>query len=319
MSSDALERDWRPHWPCPVGALLVQHRRGVQDPTWRHDDSGWWRASRTPVGAATLHVVAAGDVVRVRAWGSGAAWAVDQLPELLGASDDVSGFVPGDPLVERAHGSAPHWRLGRTGLVLDSLVPSIIEQKVTAVEAFRSYRRLVLTHGEPAPGPVHGPELWLPPDAKALRAIPSWGWLGLGIDAARARPLAAVARVAESLERFATADGPQLDRALTSLPGIGRWTSAEVRARVLGDADAVSFGDYHVAADVGWAVRGQPFDDRELEEWLAPWPGHRGRVSTLVRAYAGGRPRRAPRMAPRTHLPVRGVRGGDAGARGRTR
>ena len=43
---------------------------------------------------------------------------------------------------------------------------------------------------------------------------------------------------------------------------------AEVRQRAFGDPDAVSFGDYHVAKDVGWALTGTPFDDDQLEEFL---------------------------------------------------
>lgn len=317
------EREWRPAWPCPVGALLVQHRRGAHDPTWFRDDAGWWRATRTPQGPARLLVTVRADHddrVNARAWGRGADWVLDRLPDLLGARDDVSDFVPDDPLVERAHRAEPHWRYSRTGLVLESLVPSIIEQKVTAHEAFGAYRRLVLAYGTPAPGPGDAPPLWVPPEADTLRRIPSWEWTQLGIDASRARTLAGVVRVAGSLERFGESTGAELEQALTSVPGVGRWTSAEVRARVLGDPDAVSYGDYHLSSDIGWAVRGEEFSDEELAQYLAPWVGHRGRVATLVRKVAGRRPRRGPRSSPRTHLPIRrGFRGGGAGGSGRTR
>ena len=87
------------------------------------------------------------------------------------------------------------------------------------------------------------------------------------------------------------------------------WTSAEVRQRALGDADAVSFGDYHVAKDVGWALTGTPFDDAELEAYLEPWrpaPGP-GSGAARRRPACTGRAT-APRMAPRTHLPARVTR-----------
>jgi 3-methyladenine DNA glycosylase/8-oxoguanine DNA glycosylase len=83
------------------------------------------------------------------------------------------------------------------------------------------------------------------------------------------------------------------------------WTSAEVRQRTHGDADAVSFGDYHVAKDVGWALTGAPVDDAGLAVLLEPWRPHRGRVQALVAMAGLHRPRRGPRMAPRTHLPAR--------------
>ena len=244
------------------------------------------------------------SVVEAQAWGAGAAWALDMLPALLGADDDPNGFEPRLPILEQALRHHPHWRIGRTGLVLEALVPAIIEQKVTGQEAFAGFRRLVRRYGERAPGPGADAGLWIQPAPDALRTIPSWEWLRMHIDPARSRTVVRSAAVAGSLERLAALPGDEADRRLRSLPGVGRWTSAEVRSRALGDADAVSFGDYHVAADVGWAVRGTPMDDDELEEFLEPWRPHRGRAAVLFMMAGPRRPRRGPRMAPRTHLPA---------------
>ena len=93
------------------------------------------------------------------------------------------------------------------------------------------------------------------------------------------------------------------DRRLRTLPGIGVWTSAEVRSRALGDPDAVSFGDYHVAADIGYTLTGTPVDDEGLAVLLEPYAGHRHRVQRLVEMSRLSKPRRGPRMAPRRHLP----------------
>jgi 3-methyladenine DNA glycosylase/8-oxoguanine DNA glycosylase len=299
-------RTWRPDWPCPVGQILGQSRRGPGDPTYRIDGRRHWRGLRTPDGPASLLVEPrpAESAVEARAWGPGATWALDSLPGLLGADDDPSGFEPGHPLLEEALRHHPHWRLGRTGLVLEALVPAIIEQKVTGQEAFAGFRRLVQRYGERAPGPGSGAGLWVQPTPDALRTIPSWEWLRLHIDPARSRAVVRAGVVAGSLERLATLPGDEADRRLRSLPGVGRWTSAEVRSRALGDADAVSFGDYHVAADVGWAVRRTPMDDDELEEFLEPWRPHRGRVTALILLTGVRPPRRGPRMAPRSHLPA---------------
>ena len=300
-------RTWRPEWPCPVGQILGQSRRGGGDPTYRIDGARHWRGLRTPDGPASLLVEArpADAVVEARAWGPGAAWALEQLPPLLGADDDPSGFEPRPPLLEQALRHHPHWRVGRTGLVLEALVPAVIEQKVTGQEAFAGFRRLVHRYGERAPGPGADAGLWIQPGPEVLRAIPSWEWLRMHIDPARSRTVVRVAGVAGSLERLTDVPVDEVDRRMRSLPGVGRWTSAEVRSRALGDADAVSFGDYHVAADVGWAVRGTPMDDDELEEFLEPWRPHRGRVVGLIALSGLHRPRRGPRMAPRSHLPAR--------------
>ncbi len=168
-------------------------------------------------------------------------------------------------------------------------MPAIIEQKVTGQEAFAGFRMLVHRFGERAPGPGRELRLWVQPAPEVLRAIPSWEWLRLHIDPARSRAVVTAARVAESLERTITETPEVADRRLRSLPGIGVWTSAEVRQRAFGDPDAVSFGDYHVAKDVGWALTGTPFDDAELEAFLEPWRPQRGRVPALV-AMAGLQP-----------------------------
>lgn len=308
MDVPDAERVWRPGRPVPVTAILRQQRRGGGDPTHRFDVEGrHWRASRTPQGPVTLAITAqdgAGDV-RAQAWGPGAEWAIDQLPALLGELDDWTGFEPRHPVLAEARRHHPHLRLGRTGRVLEAIVPAIIEQKVTGQEAFAGFRALVRRHGEPAPGPGARVRLMLPPDAATLRAIPSWEWLALHVDPARSRAVVTAARHAEALERIVGVTGSESERRLRSLPGVGVWTSAEVRQRALGDPDAVSFGDYHVAKDVGWALEGEPFDDARLASYLEPWRGHRGRVPFLVAAAGLHRPRRGPRMSPRDHLGTR--------------
>ena len=306
--ADGQVRVWRPGWPCPALSILGQQRHGGGDPTFRVDVEGRaWRGIRTPEGTATLaiHSRPGAGEVHAEAWGEGAGWALDSVPALLGARDDWSGFEPRHPVLVEARRRHAHARLGRSGLVLEALVPAIIEQKVTGQEAFAGFRRLVQRYGEPAPGP--GPQLRLrvQPDAETLRQVPSWEWLRMHIDPARSRAIVTVARVAESLERTLDLDHEEADRRLRSLPGIGVWTSAEVRQRAHGDPDAVSFGDYHIAKDVGWALTGTPFDDAELEAFLEPWRPQRGRVPTLVGLAGLRRPRHGPRMAPRTHLPVR--------------
>ena len=298
-------RTWRPDWPCPVGQILGQSRRGPGDPTYRIDGPRHWRGLRTPEGPASLLVEPrlAESVVEARAWGPGATWALDSLPGLLGADDDPSGFEPRHPLLEQSLRHHPHWRLGRTGLVLEALVPAIIEQKVTGQEAFAGFRRLVQRYGERAPGLGSDAGLWVQPTPDALRTIPSWEWLRLHIDPARSRAVVMAARVADSIQRISGLDGDEADSRLRSLPGVGVWTSAEVRQRALGDPDAVSFGDYHVAKDIGWALTGEQMDDLQLAELLEPWRPQRGRVQALVTMSGLRRPRHGPRMAPRTHLP----------------
>jgi 3-methyladenine DNA glycosylase/8-oxoguanine DNA glycosylase len=309
VGTTGQRRVWRPDWPCSLGVLRL-HRRGAGDPTFRTDearDGGrTWRGIRTPEGPATLALAvrSADGEVHAEAWGPGAAWALESVPAMLGADDSWEGFEPRHPVLAEARRRHPHARLGRTGLLMEALVPAIIEQKVTGQEAFAGFRMLVLRYGEPAPGPGADRRLRVQPDAATLRTVPSWEWLKMHVDPARSRALVTAARVADALERAVALGPEEADRRLCSLPGIGGWTSAEVRQRTFGDPDAVSFGDYHVAKDVGWALTGTPFDDAEMAQFLEPWRPHRGRVTALLGAARLHRPRHGPRMAPRTHLPA---------------
>ena len=288
-------------------ATLSVLRRGGGDPTFRVDDDGTvWRGIRTPAGPATLRLrdrPAAGEVHSV-AWGPGAAWVLDSVPAMLGADDDPSGFAPVHPVLADAHRRRPHWRVCRTGLVLEALVPAVIEQKVTGQEAFAGFRMLVHRFGERAPGAGTERGVWVQPSADTIRLVPSWEWLRMHIDPARSRTVVRACQVATSLERTVGLPADEVDRRLRSVPGVGVWTSAEVRFRSHGDADAVSFGDYHVAKNIGWALTGTQVDDDGLAELLEPYRPHRHRVQRLIGMAGLHRPRRGPRMAPRRHLPV---------------
>jgi 3-methyladenine DNA glycosylase/8-oxoguanine DNA glycosylase len=242
--------------------------------------------------------------VHATGWGPGADWALDAVPSMLGAADDPSGFAPTHPVLADAHRRRPHWRVCRTGLVMEALVPAIIEQKVTGQEALGGFRKLVHRFGERGPGAGAERGVWVQPSAAVVRLIPSWEWLRLHIDPARSRAVVRAAQVATSLERTVGLPVEEVDRRLRSLPGVGVWTSAEVRFRAHGDADAVSFGDYHVAKNIGWALTGSVGDDDAMAELLEPYRPHRYRVQRLVELAGLSRPRHGLRMAPRLHLPV---------------
>lgn len=306
------ELRWQPDWPCALPRALRGLRRGAADPTHRAVDGTFWLGIRTPQGTATLHLAqpaGAGGEVIARSWGEGAGWALGHVRSLMGDSDDPRGFEAQHPLLEEILRARRVPRVGRTDRVWEALAPAILEQKVTGQEAFAGFRGLVRGYGERAPGAPEHLDLWVAPAPATVAAVPSWAWLQMHVDRARSVTLVRAARVADSLERITALTGPdagtEAERRLRSLPGIGEWTAAEVRQRALGDADAVSFGDYHVAQQVGWAVRGSDMTDEEMREFLIPWAGHRNRVVMLLLQYGPSRPRHGPRMAPRTHLPAR--------------
>ncbi|MDO5534235.1 MAG: DNA-3-methyladenine glycosylase 2 family protein [Propionibacteriaceae bacterium] len=306
MPSNERTRTWRPPWPCPVAQVWAAWRRGAGDPTYRVDATGrHWRGLLTPTGPATLRVHPRPVVgtIEASAWGPGADWVLDALPGSLGADDDPAGFTPRHPALARAWHVHRHWRVGRGGLVWAALLPAVIEQKVTGQEAFGAQRRLVRRFGERAPGPAADLDLWIPPSPEQVRRIPSWEWLRLPVDHARSATVLRAARVASGLERTLALPHPDADARLRTVVGLGVWTSAEVRQRAHGDPDAVSFGDYHVARNIGWALIGEQIDDDALADLLEPYAGHRYRVQRLLELAGHRHPQHGPRMAPRTHLP----------------
>ncbi len=298
---------WRPGRPTSVGLIVSAFRRGAGDPTFQSDrGDGWWLGLPTPEGPATLRLVQRDDLgeVAASAWGEGAQWVLHQLPSFLGGDDDDSGFVAHHPQVARAMRRYAAWRVPRSGLVMHALVPAAIEQKVTGQEAFGGYRVLVHRFGSRAPGPGEARRLWVAPTAQKWAAIPSWEWLRASVDGARSSTAVRAAKVAGRLEQCTSLPWEEARARLRTVPGIGVWTAAEVAQRALGDPDAVSFGDYHVAKNVTWALTGEALGDEEMAELLEPYRGHRFRAQRLLELEAGMRPRRGPRMAPRTHLPT---------------
>jgi 3-methyladenine DNA glycosylase/8-oxoguanine DNA glycosylase len=304
-SADGLRRDWLAPFPVDVRLVLGAHRRGGGDPAYRAAaDGSVWRTSLTPLGPGTLRVTArpaaGGTQVSARAWGPGAQWLLGALPDLLGARDQPGGFTPAHPLLREVARRHPGLRIGRTGRVLEALVPAVLEQKVVGLEAFRAWRLLLRQFGLPAPGPAPAGMRVCPP-AATWAAIPSWEWHRAGVEGIRAATIKGAARLAGRLEQLAELPAGEADRRLRSLPGIGPWTSAEVRQRACGDPDAVSVGDYNLPSAVGWALAGRIVDDDGMLELLAPYPGHRHRAARLIELSGIRPPRRGHRMSVRDY------------------
>jgi hypothetical protein len=305
---EPLVRDWPAPFPVDVRMTLSVHGRGRGDPAFRVDAEGAvWRTSLTPDGPATLRLTSrrqaaasGGDVVVAAAWGPGAAWLLETVPDMLGADDERACFSPEHPVLRRIHLRHTGLRIGRTGRVMEALVPAVLEQKVLGIEAHRAWRTLMFRFGAPAPGPApRGMRVF--PAPRTWARIPSWEWHRAGAEAVRARTIAAAAMVAGRLEETLAMGAAEASRRLRSIPGIGVWTAAEVMQRAHGDPDAVSVGDYNLPAAVGWALAGRVVDDAGMLELLAPYAGQRYRVTRLVELSGLRPPRRGPRLPMRDY------------------
>lgn len=270
-------------------------------PSLRIDREEAWRAARTPEGPSTVHLRYSEGRVEVEAWGPGAGWAAARAPVLCGEEDDASGFRPQDRLIADLHRRHPGLRLPRTYGVFDALVPAVLAQKVTTIEAEAGYRALVHALGEPAPGPEH---LKLPPSPQVLARTPYWAFHPFGVERRRAEVIIRAARSAYRLEEITAMDLGDAYRRLEAFPGVGPWTAAKVALVALGDPDAVPVGDYHLPHTVGYAFEGtaRSTDERMLE-LLAPYRGQRARVIRLLTISGIAAPRFGPKQ------PLRNIAG----------
>ena len=296
----ARVREWQAPFLVDVRVTLSVHGRGRGDPTFRIDEAGAiWRTSLTPDGPGTIRVTAPcpaawrprGPLVRAQAWGPGADWLLDALPGALGLHDDISGFDPsGHPVLRQVARRYPGLRLGRSGRVIEALVPAMLEQKVVGIEAHRAWRILLRQVRRPAPGPAPGGHAGLSRPAD-VAAHPVLG-VAPGRRGGRPRPdHHQGGAVAGSLEEMLAMTHEDADRRLRTLPGIGPWTSAEVRQRACGRRGR---GLRRRLPPAGrrrlGAGRAGRSTTTEMLELLGPYAGHRYRVDQAGRAERPWRP-----------------------------
>ncbi|HVS47299.1 MAG TPA: DNA-3-methyladenine glycosylase 2 family protein [Candidatus Dormibacteraeota bacterium] len=259
----------------------------------RIDRTDAWRATCTPEGPATVHLRIGTGTITVEAWGPGAEWASQRAASLCGEEDDAGDFRPQHRLIADLHRRNPGLRLPRTHAVFEALVPAVLGQKVTTIEAKAGYRALVEALGEPAPGPVR---LKIPPSPQVLARTPYWAFHRFGVERRRAEVIIRAARSASRLEETITMDMPSAHRRLEAFPGVGPWTAAKVALVALGDSDAVPVGDYHLPHAIGYALEGTPRStDERMLELLEPYRGQRGRVIRLLTISGIGAPRFGPK------------------------
>jgi 3-methyladenine DNA glycosylase/8-oxoguanine DNA glycosylase len=308
-AADASLR-WIPDGPYSLHQTLGTLLRGTGDPSFSFRPDGLWTAFTTPDGPVTLGLTAAADgAVDAQAWGPGSAAGLAGVPRLLGAEDDWSAFD--EPAF---HATLPRMvrdarrrnlavRLPSTGRVVDCLVPTILEQKVTVIEARRGYRYLMYRFGSRAPAAgTSAPEgLRLQPTPEQWLRIPSWEWHQAGVGPQRSATVMRALRSAVALERLAALPAAEAAAKLQVIPGVGVWTAAEVVQRTHGCPDSIAVGDYHLAAYVGAALTGRRTDDAGMLALLEPWAGHRQRVVRMIGLSGFRKPTFGPRMTIQDH------------------
>src|SRR5205807_240248 len=82
---------------------------------------------------------------------------------------------------------------------------------------------------------------------------------------------------------------------------VGREAHRAWRFLLLKYGEAAPVGDYHLPNVVGWTLARRKTDDAGMLELLAPYAGHRYRVTRLIELGGSGPPRRGPRMSVRDY------------------
>jgi 3-methyladenine DNA glycosylase/8-oxoguanine DNA glycosylase len=288
-----LETVVRPRLPIDVARSLAALRHGPRDPTVRHRGPDVLRATRTPSGPATVRYSPRGSDVVVRAWGPGAEHAIATAPDVLGAKDDLDGWVPSlHPLIREIDRRYEGLRMVATGAVFEAIVPTVLEQKVTSGEAHDAWRRIAWAWGEEAPG---GSGVRLPPSPHRLASQPYYAFHRLGVEKKRTDIVRRLADRAPRVEEALTLGRKRLE----AFDGIGEWTSAKVAQVAWADADAVAVGDFHLAKIVVYTLTGKrDGDDDAMLELLEPFRPHRGRAARLLK-FGGSKP---PARGPKRRL-----------------
>lgn len=249
-----------------------------------------------------MRFTASPESVSVDAWGPGATTGLERAPGLAGLLDDRESFDPSaSEVVSGLAHRNPGLRLGRTSSLTDVLLPTILGQKVTVVEAADSYRKLSYAFGEAAPGPAGEHGLKTSPVPERLAGLSYSDLHRFGVERKRADIFLMVARKSAHIEALLSKPPLSAAAVLQQFPGIGPWTASIARLVGFGDPDAVVIGDYHIPSIVAWNLAGErkATDDRMLE-LLAPFAGHRGRVVALLKTQGAKPPRRAPKRELRS-------------------
>jgi len=283
--------------PFDVGASLATLGSRMPGQPTSTRTEGWWIGT-APTGPVTAHIRRDAGGLTVEAWGPGAGWALERAPRLLGLDDDADGFDPPAGLVRELHRRARGLRLGSTGRVFDSLVPTILGQRVTTTAAKRSFRGITRRWGRPAPGPI---DAWTPPAAAVLAGLSYVDLHPLGVEKSRASILIEAARRSSRLDEILTMSRDDAYRRLEAVTGIGRWTSAQVMGSAWGDGDAVPTGDFHLPNMVAWGLAGEPRgNDARMLELLEPFAGQRRRAIVLLKHGGVHAPKYGPKTAVRS-------------------
>lgn len=190
---------------------------------------------------------------------------------LLGLHHDNAPFERAHPELVRGHEGA---RLPQTATVWESLMWAIVGQQVNLAFAYRLRRVLVELCGRKARNGLR-----LHPTPEKVAELDYADLTSRQFSRSKAQYVIDAARLIASgalpLETFPSLDANDVERALTSVRGIGAWTANYVMMRGCGFPDCVPAGDSALSASLrAYFSLDHKVDaqrTRELMERFKPW------------------------------------------------
>ncbi len=135
--------------PASPALTLSPLRRGRGDPCFQVGaDGAIWRTSLMPSGPVTARITkSAHDSRRLRGVGRRRGRVRRDAPGAARRRRRRERVRPAGADHRGGARRVPHLRLGRTGRVLEALIPAVLEQRVAGKDAFRAWRLLVTKFG----------------------------------------------------------------------------------------------------------------------------------------------------------------------------
>ena len=251
-------------------------------------------AYRSASGPVTLSLKQRGPTtIEAEAWGEGARLALDDAPAICGAADDPDSFAPEHDGLRVLGRRFRKMRMPRVPWSMESLIATVLQQRVAFVEAAKSWRTIALERGEAAPGPLG---LAMFPTDRALADIPTWAYREMLVDRKRELAIRALLDHRREIDTIPSLTFDGVRASLGAIAGMGPWSIETFLGQSRGDADAVPILDYWMPHMISFALTGEGrSDDAGMLALLAPFRPHRYRVIRLLSAAGFGAQRRGPR------------------------
>ena len=266
-----LKLSYRPpyDWEQVSGFLAREACAGVE----RVDETGYARTVETADGAATIHVVpAAGEhalLLRVRGAAPAALFqisaSVRRAFDLGADSFAIAGALSADPRLARLVRRRPGLRIPGAWDPFECAVRATLALNLAPATSRAIAARLADRCGKPLVTGKPGLSRLFPRASALLRS----NLESLGLSAARAAKLRALARAVEEARIDFSAPVDEVRRALAAVQGIGESVAEYVAMRALAEPDALPGAD--LALRRAAAPRAGTLETRRLVERAEAW------------------------------------------------